>query len=145
MQPERERQRNWLRRCEPLCADVPGFQEEAGESMGPPGETQRQRFRWGKEERGMNELSGLHGSERYEAHDDAKQDKGVPPQAAPLQPLLPAVRAVLRGSRVTSFQRGKWPFDLTLRRSLGAVNGSPAPNAWAETFGGNRRIYTVKI
>lgn len=41
----------------------------------------------------MNELSGLHGSERYEARDDAKQDKGEWVRGPTLHPQTPAVRA----------------------------------------------------
>ena len=62
-----------------------------------------------------------------------KQDKGVPPQAASLQLLLPAVRAVSGGCKVTSFQREKQAVDLTSRLRLRAVNGSQAPKP---RFGG---------
>lgn len=57
----------------------------------------------------MSEASRWQRDERYEARSDDKQDKGVPPQAASLQPQLPAVRAVWRWSQVTSFQRRKEP------------------------------------
>ena len=56
-----------------------------------------------------------------------KQDKGVPPQAAPLQPLLPAVRAVSGGCKVTSFQREKQAVDLMKRFCLRVLSGSTAP------------------
>lgn len=52
----------------------------------------------------------------------------MPPQAASLQSLLPAVRAVCGGCKVTSFQREKRPSDIIHSPSLRTVRGSPAPN-----------------
>ncbi len=72
---------------------------------GPCGNAKR--FRGERRNSGMSEPRRLRRGEGYEARSDDKQDKGAPPQAAPLQSLLPAVRAVCGRLKVTSFQRGK--------------------------------------
>lgn len=47
----------------------------------------------------MSEACRWWRAEGYEARSDDKQDKGVPPQPASLQPQLPAVRAVSGGRK----------------------------------------------
>ena len=68
------------------------------------------------------------------------QDKGVPPQAASLQPLLPAVRAVSGGCKVTSFQREKQAVDLMKRFCLRVLSGSTAPkHRFGDVYGQNEK------